>query len=283
MATKEGGGLEKDKGKDVKYADQEFDLDKDLSRLKKSSYVLIAALIILVAAFCVLMIFSLSRTFTLEQSSDVPTILQFVYPVNDNVVATKEPVTETDTVATLKKADRLLEVKRIPGYVRVEWNTSHAGWVESGKLTTRLEMAAEGAGLGRAPLEILISPELFQKDVLVSGKVVNAADRALKNLQLIVYFLNAHHEVIGSEQTVLATRDDLPPGGATPFNIVGHGMMGRASFVAYEIPALELARGAASSPMVEDAGNAPAAPGAATPATKMPANKMPPKAPGVKK
>jgi hypothetical protein len=270
MATKEGGGLEQ-KAKKNDAANQDFDLDADLARLKKSSYVLIAALIILVVAFFILMILSLSGSFALQQSTDAPAVLNFVYPVSDGVAATKEPTAETDIIVKLNKKDRLFEVKRIPGYVRVEWD-SHAGWVESAKVRSRLEDAAVGAGLTGTPLDVVVKVELFQKDVLVSGKVVNNADRELKNINMIVNFLDEKRDIIATEQTTIATGEAIKPGDSAAFHVIGHGLLGAAKFVAYEIPALELAHPTAPITAGEEAppaaapAAAPAAPAAASPA-----------------
>jgi hypothetical protein len=123
--------------------------------------------------------------------------------------------------------------------------------VDAAKVKTRLESAAAAAGLTGAPLEVVMNIEIYQKDILISGKVVNNSDKALRNVHLMVSFLDINRLTINTESTTLATREDLAPVSAVPFNLVGRNLLGRTSYVAWEIPALELAKPTAI-PAVED-------------------------------
>jgi len=239
--------MEKEAQKPNNYQNQDFDLEADISRLKKSSYVLIVVLVVLLIAFFILMVLSLSGTFELQNEGNLPTILKVVYPVSDGIAVSKDPSSESDAIGTLKLTDRVFEVKRIPGYVKVEWNdkvSEKVGWVENSKVKSAQEKIAQSAGMTSAPLDFVNKIEYYQKDILVSGKLVNNSEPPIdiKNIHLEVTFLAASKEVLDTEDIMLSTNYILKKGGAVPFNIVGQGLFGRVAFVTFEIKAFESAR-----------------------------------------
>jgi hypothetical protein len=169
-----------------------------------------------------------------------------------------------EPIATLKMSDRVFEIKRIPGWVRVEWE-DRSGWVESERVKSRLESATAAAGLSGSSLEVVWEFEAYQKDILISGKIVNRSDKALKNIHLVVSLLDSRREPVTVEQETLSTQTPLMPGAADPFNLAGRGVLGRASFIVYEVMALELVDSQAMAPSDEATGEPPAKPAAAKP------------------
>ncbi len=237
---------------------QDYDIDADIKRLKRSSYVLIILLVVLVVAFFILMILSLSGSFESWNTTNVPAIVKVVKPSKETVTVYREPGMEAGVIGQVLISDRLYEVKRVPGFVRVEWGNNRSGWVEASSVKSKAEDLSTFWNLTAPALDVVLKIEIYQQDILIAGQVLNKAERPIRNVSLTIYFLDAKRQAIGTELVNVATQGEMAPGASVPFNVVGKGLVNRCSYVAWELMDFESTHAAPTT------AEAPAA--AATPA-----------------
>jgi hypothetical protein len=237
MANTDNGKAEKEKlARDQQaLVDRDFDIEADINRLKRSSYVLIFLLVVLVAAFFILMILSLSGSFEGWNTTNVPAVVKVVTSIKDNLPVYREPGIEGGIIGQVDTTDRLYEIKRVPGFVRVEWGSNRSGWVEAMNIKSKAENLAVFWNLTPPALDVVLKIEIYQQDILIAGQVLNKAERGIRNVSLTIYFLDAKRQAIGSEQVSVGTQAEIPTGGSVPFNVVGKGLVNRCSYVAWEV------------------------------------------------
>jgi len=218
---------------------QNFDIDADIARLKKSSYILVVVLIVLVTVFFILMLLNLTGYFEIQETVDLPSVLKPVYVLPDKVPVYRQPTPDEEAFSVVTKNDPVFEVQRVPGFVLVEWS-GHSGWVVSSQIRSKLENLAASKGLTGNLLSVVLEVDFSRRDVLFSGKVVNKSNYAMKNIRLVTNFLDNKRNPILTKETILNAHSELGPGDETSFHITGKGLLGKTLYVSYEIVNFEL-------------------------------------------
>ncbi len=239
MANEDNGKRDKIDRNRQAPLNQDFDIDADISRLKRSSYVLIVLLVVLVAAFFILMILSLSGSFESWNATNVPAIAEIASPAKDDVVVYREPSIEGARVGLLKLDDRLYLFRRAQGFARVEWGVGRTGWVEVANVRSKEDSLAAFWALASPAVDVVLKVDVYQQDILIEGQVVNKAERPIRKVTLTVAYLDAKRQKISEETITVGTQQDIPVGGSMPFKMIAKGLVNRCALIVWEISDFE--------------------------------------------
>lgn len=233
--TMNQGDTKRTREQEPPMGEPNFNVEADISRLKRSSYIIAASLIVLLIAFLGFVALSLMGHFAATSAPNPPQVAQVVYPIDDNLQVYTEAAKQAEVLLTLKKTDKLYQLERTAGMTKVA-KGEIIGWVENEKIKTKLELAGVlDPRRGRVRLNMNLTPSWNKKDLMVDGKITNNSGFPLENLNFTVYFLSATMEVLFTQTKAVYEQKEMAPEEASSFNMMGINLMGKVSYVAYEI------------------------------------------------
>ena len=253
---------DKDVRKPVSQQEEEFDIEADLTRLKRSSTALAVVLVGLVLAFLIVLVLNLGGYFRMESiPTPPPEVVDFVYPKVDKAALYSEASLLSNPIALVSSGDQLIETKRVPGFVRVEGKDQKGGgWVEAENVETKAQTLATQKGLTGDPFELNLVVSIDKKDILLNGKITNKSNAPLKNILIQTYFLGPKKvDTVSTEKMTLYADKELQPGETGNFKMIGKDMLGKAPFLAYSVESFDAPPPPPPAEVVEPAQEVPAA------------------------
>jgi hypothetical protein len=220
----------------------EMDIDADIKRLKYSSRFLAITLVALAVAFLILLGLSMSGYFEIQQTVGALTFRSKLYAVADNVQIFKEATEISEAIGTLSKKEGVFEMQRLPGFVQVQ-SGKLLGWVHVTQALSKLDISAHNKGIdNRRPLELFADITASQKDIVVSGKVMNHLEVGVKNIRLVATFYTDDYQIIQTEVSNLSPKDEIGKAGVVNFSLIGRDLSNKARNLTIEIEDFDIVR-----------------------------------------
>jgi hypothetical protein len=247
-----------------------FDVERDVRRLKRSGHVLAVLLIALLLAFFAVVALSLLGYFNIQVATNIPPVVRTVYPVADGVPVFAEPTPQAGVLGTIARNDRVFEVQKVPGYLKIR-RQGLSGWVATDLVKTKLEILGVVDEIkSRIELDLTMDMKWERRALLVFGTVVNRSQLPVKNIRVATYFLNEAGDLLATQEATIFASGELAAGREAKFEMRGADLMGKVATVSYEIEDFE-AVGAPppAEPPAEPLAEPPAEPSAeGTPTTR---------------